>query len=206
MCDDDDEMGPVNFSLPPGDRSLVGRVMQGRDLMDAQLAYVDLTGADLYWGSLEGCVLHGAILRDCCLRGAWLVKANLREADLTHANLSLDNLGGTTRLEDADLTGADLRRANIGGALFTRAILVGADLRGAWARSIFPRERPTRFDGADLTDARLGGVDWTGCVYNDETRFPRAFNPRNARMIHVKDIDELKRKPKKRTGKPGQRS
>jgi uncharacterized protein YjbI with pentapeptide repeats len=83
--------------------------MQGRDLMDAQLAYVDLTGADLYWGSLQGCVLQGAILRDCCLRGAWLVKANLREADLTHANLSLDNLGGTTHLEDADLTGGDPR-------------------------------------------------------------------------------------------------
>jgi uncharacterized protein YjbI with pentapeptide repeats len=206
MCEDDDTVDPINFSLPAGDRSLAGAAMQGRSLIDAQLAYVDLTGADLYWGSLQGCVLQGAILRDCCLRGASMVKANLREADLTHANLSLDNLGGTTDLKEADLTGADLRRANIGGALFIRTILVGADLRGAWARSIFPRERPTRFDSADLTDARLGGVDLTGCIYNDETRFPRAFNPRNAGMVHFKDIGVLKRKTKNRAGKPGQRS
>jgi hypothetical protein len=52
----------------------------------------------------------------------------------------------------------------------------------------------------------LGGVDLTGCIYSDETRFPHAFNPRHARMVHVKDIEELKRKTKKRTGKPGQRS
>lgn len=204
MCDDDEEMGPTNFSLPPGDRSLAGRVMQGRDLMDAQLAGVDLAGADLYWGSLQGCVLQGAILRDCCLRGAWLNDANLREADLTHADLSLDNLGGKTNLERADLTGADLRRANIGGAHFTKAVLIGADLRGAWARSILPAERPTRFDGADLTDAKLGGVDWTGCIYNDETRFPRAFDPRHAGMVHVRDMEGPKRK-KKRACKPGPR-
>jgi uncharacterized protein YjbI with pentapeptide repeats len=135
-----------------------------------------------------------------------MVKANLRKADLTHANLSLDNLGGTTDLQDADLTGADLRRANIGGALFIRAILVGADLRGAWARSIIPKECPTRFDGADLTDARFCGVDLTGCIYNDETRFPRAFNPRSAGMIPFKDIEMLKRKTKNRIGKPGQRN
>jgi uncharacterized protein YjbI with pentapeptide repeats len=204
MCKDNDEIGPGNFSLPPGDRSLAGLVMQGRDLMDAQLADVDLTGADLYWGSLQGSVLQGAILRDCCLRGAWLNNANLREADLTHADLSLDNLGGTTHLESADLTGADLRRAKIGGALFTKAMLIGADLRGVLAKSILPAERPTRFDGADLTDAKLGGVDWTGCIYNDETRFPRGFNPGHAGMVHVSDMEGPKRK-KKRAGKQGRR-
>lgn len=203
MCDDSDETGPRNFSLPPGDRSLAGLVMQGRDLMDAHLAGVDLTGADLYWGSLQGCVLQGAILRDCCLRGAWLNGANLREADLTHADLSLDNLGGTTNLERADLTGADLRRARIGGALFTKAMLVGADLRGVLAKSILPTERPTRFDGADLTDARLGGVDWTGCIYNDETRFPRGFVPQAVGMVHIRDIGELNGKKKRGKRKRG---
>jgi uncharacterized protein YjbI with pentapeptide repeats len=54
----------------------------------------------------------------------------------------------------------------------------------------------SRFDGADLTDARFGGVDLTGCIYSDETRFPRAFNPRHARMVHVRDIEELKSKTK----------
>lgn len=202
MCDDEGGI-PANFSLPAGDRSLVGAVMQGRDLMDAQLAHVDLTGADLYWGSLQGAVLEGAILRECCLRGAWLNNANLRGADLTHADLSLDNLGGTTNLERADLTGADLRRARIGGALFTKAILVGADLRGVLAKSILLTERPTRFDGADLTEAKLGGVDWIGCVYNDETRFPRGFNPRHAGMVHVRDMERPKKKSRKRAGKPG---
>ena len=201
---EDNESDPTVFSLPAGDRSLVGLVMQGRDLMDAQLAGVDLTGAYLYWGSLQGAVLQGAILRDCCFRGAWLVGANLREADPTHADLSLDNLGGTTNLERADFTGADLRRANIGGALFIKTILVGADLRGVLAKSILPAERPTRFDGADLTEARLGGVDWTGCIYNDDTRFPRAFEARHAGMVHVMERGGSKGK-KKRTGKPGRR-
>jgi uncharacterized protein YjbI with pentapeptide repeats len=138
-----------------------------------------------------------------CLLPLWERIRQVPLSELRHR--SLDNLGGTTDLNGADLTRADLRRANIGGALFIHTILVGADLRGAWARSIFPRDRPTRFDGADLTDARLGGVDLSGCIYDDERRFPRAFNPRNARMIHFRDIGLLKGKVKNRTIKPGQR-
>jgi hypothetical protein len=37
-----DEDAPAFFSLPPGDRSLAGAVMEGRDFMLAQLA-LDLT-------------------------------------------------------------------------------------------------------------------------------------------------------------------
>ena len=107
---DDDEADSDVFSLPPGDRSLAGAVMEGCDLMFARLAYVDLSGADLYWGSLQSCVLEGAILRDCILRGAAMKEANLRGVDLRGADLSLDNLGGATRLERADLTGRSARR------------------------------------------------------------------------------------------------
>ncbi len=193
---DEDESTFGTFSLPPGDRSLAGLVMQGRDLMFARLAGVDLTGADLYWASLQSCVLEGAILKCCCLRGAALEEANLRGADMRGADLSLDNLGGSTRLDRADLSGADLRDAKIGGAHFVRAILVKADLRSAWARSIFP-DRPTRFDGADLTDARLGGADLSGCVFDDKTRFPHAFDPRKAGMVHADDQTGRKKKRKR---------
>jgi len=38
-----------NFHLAPGDRTFAGCVMQGVDLMYAQIAHADLSGADLYW-------------------------------------------------------------------------------------------------------------------------------------------------------------
>jgi hypothetical protein len=58
-CEDTDD-GTIR--LQPGDRSLAGAMLEGRDFKFAELARVDLTGADLYWASLQNAVLEGAIL------------------------------------------------------------------------------------------------------------------------------------------------
>ena len=57
-----------------------------------------------------------------------------------------------------------------------------ADLRGVTAART-PPDRPTRFDGADLTDARLEGADLAGASYDADTRFPRGFQPDQAGMV-----------------------
>lgn len=41
-----DEDGTLR--LPPGDRSLAGAVLEGRDFMFAELMHVDMQGADFY--------------------------------------------------------------------------------------------------------------------------------------------------------------
>jgi uncharacterized protein YjbI with pentapeptide repeats len=143
--------------LPAGDRSLARTMQQGRDLMLAELADVDLTEADFYWAMFHHAILERAVLSRCDLRGAVFQEANLRHADLSGANCGLDNLGGSTDFIKADLSGANLRNADLGGANFTGALLVGADLSGARAVSPLP-DRPARFQGADLTEARLSAA------------------------------------------------
>jgi hypothetical protein len=42
---------------------------------------------------------------------------------------------------------------------------------------------PARFQGADLTEARLRGAQLTGAVYDQRTVFPRGFKPEAAGMV-----------------------
>jgi uncharacterized protein YjbI with pentapeptide repeats len=171
-----------SFHLAPRERTFAGCMMQGADLMFAQVAYADLTGADLYWASCRNANMEGTLLIDCDLRRAVFNEANLRGAALERARLCFDNLGGTTDFHHADLSGANLQNAEIHGAEFVGARLVGADLRGCRGH-VAPPERPTRFDGADLTDARLKGARLAGARYDAKTVFPRGFDPTRAGMV-----------------------
>jgi hypothetical protein len=44
-------------------------------------------------------------------------------------------------------------------------------------------DRPTRFHGANLTDARLGRAQLAGAVYDHNTVFPNGFKPEAAGMV-----------------------
>ena len=168
--------------LPPGDRSLAGTTQEGGDFIFAELAGVDLTAADFYWALFHNATLEKAVMARCDLRGAVFNEANLRHADLSGANCGLDNLGGSTDFIEADLSGADLRNANLGGANFTGARLIGADLSGVRAVSALP-DSPTRFQRANLAEARLRGAQLTGALYDHSTVFPRGFKPDDAGMV-----------------------
>lgn len=89
---------------------------------------------------------------------SWLMSpADLSDADLYGADLS-----------GADLSGADLRGANLHWA-----DLFGANLRGADLRH------------ADIDSSSLPEADLRRASYDQDTKFPRGFDPDKAGMIHT---------------------
>lgn len=93
-----------------GERVFSGINLEGADLAEADLRYVDLSGANLRGSDLRGVILQGA---------------SLSRADLTGVHL------GGANLSDADLGGAILQGANLRGSGFEGAILQGANFEGA---------------------------------------------------------------------------
>ena len=136
-------------------------------------------GADLSGLAFERCNFFGSSLRRARIRNAKaciFAECRMAEADLEGAELA-GSIFPEATLESARMAGAEL-----GGALFPKAKLRGADLRGARApRSVWTgadlRDAALRglkapwgvfrnarmagadVDGADLTDADLGGVE-----------------------------------------------
>jgi hypothetical protein len=86
-----------------------------------------------------------------------LEQTDLRRALLIGANLQHVHLRGAS-LQRAELTNADLRSA----------VLVQADMRGAVLL------------GADLRGSILDGATLTGASYNQDTKWPAAFDPADA--------------------------
>jgi hypothetical protein len=75
-----------------------------------------------------------------------------------------------------DLTKADLRGADLRGVRLLHPILhyvsfVGADLTGADLRN-------AALEGADFTQAKLSNICLTGAFYDEDTRWPEGFDPR----------------------------
>ena len=98
-------------------------------------------------------------LRGANLAGADLSGANLSDANLSEANLSDANLSG------ANLIGVDLLEVNLTGANLSGANLSVVDLSGA------------NLTGADLSGANLTGADLMDTLYNDQTVWPKGFDP-----------------------------
>jgi hypothetical protein len=80
------------------------------------------------------------------------------------------NLSGAD-LRGADLRGADLREADLGGADLSEADLFGAYLSEA------------NLTGADLGGADLFKADLQGTRYNQDTRWPKGFDPAAAGAV-----------------------
>jgi len=117
--------------------------------------------------NLEGVLLQGADLTRADLGGAWLMKAQLQRAVLTGAALA------GSRLDSANLEGAGLSGADLHGAVLTYANLKNANLRDAkLGRASL---HGANLSGADLKDADLGGA-----AYDEDTTWPRDFDPGKA--------------------------
>lgn len=113
---------------------------------------------------MYGINLSRAELRLIDLRGATLSYANLEKADLFYADLSEANLS-FANLANADLDRADLERAFLYWAKLDDAILTDTDLRKA------------DLSGASLLRADLTGADLKGATYDEDTAWPRGFDP-----------------------------
>ena len=120
--------------------------LEGGDLDQAVLSYLDLEGTDLQGADFVYALMKGARLTEAKLTEANLAYADLRFANLTRANLT-----------DADLTNTDLTLANLTDADLTRADLARADLD------------ETNLTRANLTDANLTDVTWHNTTCPDGT-------------------------------------
>jgi Pentapeptide repeats (8 copies) len=113
----------VDFSgaVLPG-AYLIGAKLKFARLMEADLSSARLDGADLYIADFSEANLAGADLRATKLTAAIFTGADLTGAIFTDADLT------GADLTDADLTGADLPGADLEGVIFTRTILIDAEL------------------------------------------------------------------------------
>jgi hypothetical protein len=93
------------------------------------------------------------------ISGGNLFGVNLERANLERANLPGANLSG------ANLSGANLLAANLSGANLSGASVDGADLY--WAH----------LSGADLRESDLTGTDLTEARANQDTIWPKGFDP-----------------------------
>lgn len=180
-----------------GGAFFVRACLERANLVKAELDCANFECADLKEANLERAHLIRANFRRANLSGAILegtnpiesnfVGAILSEATLSHANVVGANFVG------AILTGANLSGANLGGVHFVTANLDGADLSGA------------HLDGADFREANVSGADLSGAIlegdiyggatlerakYNDQTKFPKGFDPEAHGMVKVGEEED----------------
>ena len=130
---------------------------------DRSKTYCD---ADLRNAVFEGWALQGAHFDDSNLEGA-----SFRGADLYWGNFFLANLTEAD-FEGAQLRGADLKKTNLTKANLKNANLSRDNVGGS-----------TQLQGANLTEATVGGTNFEGAEYDHETVFPEGFDPKKHKMI-----------------------
>jgi uncharacterized protein YjbI with pentapeptide repeats len=128
----------------------------GADCTDAQLQSAKLIGTNFRGAILNGAQMQDAMMWFVDLDSAHLLKANLRHADLgkgslRHANMEQSDLRRAI-FKSANLTEANLLGAKVAQANFTNANLQGAILTGLIMDGV-------NFTGANLTGADLSRAD-----------------------------------------------
>lgn len=136
------------------------------------LRFVNFTGANLEYAELIGAKLVNANLRKANLQGAKLVRASLKNAQLDEAILN-----------KADLTQSNLVRASCKRASLYETILYGAKLSNSNLCESDLRKTV-------LLETSLDSVTLRGAYYDEDTKFPALFNPKNKRMISRIKQDE----------------
>lgn len=139
--------------------------------------------AFLRFADLPGEILTARILDEIDFTGANLRRANLRQASAADAAFFAADLSG------ADLTlirapRADFRGAVLSGARLNSAVLDGADMRRAVLATAHDGFQLIRangagasLNGADLSEAEAGKVDFSNCSLKGATRAPTCGVP-----------------------------
>ena len=163
--EDEKANGPVEAAKLRTNKNGSDEPVEGFDLRDWKKADIQgLRGADgtldLVGAILCGVPLEDAQLQGACLHSAQLQGANLRSAQLQGANLRHAQLQGAD-LITAQLQGASLCKAQLQGALLYEAQLQGADLSKAdlsvlskdfrLPTETTKKDKPTRLGKADLS-------------------------------------------------------
>ena len=175
--------------------------LNGADLSDAILSFVDLRDADL-----RGANLSNSDLRDAVLRRTNLSDVNLRNADLSYVNLKGANLNnadlggadlrgadlGYARLNCTDLSYANLRNSNLRDTGLKNANLRNADLSGTDLSYAYLRNADlsgANLSDVNLSDADLGGANLNKVLYNHRTSFFAPVCPGEGSFIGYKRAD-----------------
>jgi uncharacterized protein YjbI with pentapeptide repeats len=119
------------------------------------------SGADLQGAVLDGAQLRGADFSGADLYWATFCDANLEDSSFRNACLRGAILQGA-RLRGSDLEGADLGLDKAGGS--------------------------TDLQGADLRDCNLFRTNLEGAQYDERTRFPDHFFPKQAGLIFTSSV------------------
>jgi hypothetical protein len=137
--------------------------LNGADLTRCELDGVRLDGVSLNQADLSAASLVGAVFGMVSstrgLKGARFVRANLSEASLDFCPCQ------NADFTEATLRSSSFRSSNCQHARFIGADLTAADLTGADLR------------GADLTGTDLRKAVTASCLFDDETKWPKAFRP-----------------------------
>jgi uncharacterized protein YjbI with pentapeptide repeats len=150
---------------------LRGSSFVGADLPSADLTGTVLEGADLRGAQLADAVLDDARCDDAHFDEARLVRVRGHGASLARATLVRVVASGSNwdraTFDGADATGCDfadaaLLRTSLAGAIFKDADLRGAKLANATGDDV--DFTSSRFDGADLRQARLDGAKLDGAA------------------------------------------
>jgi tetratricopeptide (TPR) repeat protein len=151
------------------------KVAAGQDLSNQDLSGRDFTGADITRTIFTGAQLRKTNLARTTAIGARFEKADMQQAYLRGANLEAAILTGArlngAYLQRANLSLSDLTGARLNGANLTEARLDGANLSNVDLRA------------ANLRDCRLDGAVLTGARFDQLTRWPEGFSPRNTGAI-----------------------
>jgi len=176
--------------------NLIGANLQSADLTDVNLESVNLIAANLESASLGNANLQSADMRSANLGSAFLGNANLQSANLSFANLESSNLSLANlqsayficaNLESAFLDGANLESSNLNYANLYGANLSCANLCGVDLRLRLLRNDSFKFGRRDgdctIWEKSKKEMLLYGAIYNDKTKFPNDFNPKDYGMI-----------------------
>lgn len=130
--------------------SLVDANFRYANLSDAVLEDVDVSGATFARADLTGASFGPIVLSDGEFFDAILERVDFCDAQLPRADMSRARLTGA-QLGNTDLTGADLYTTTLDGALFSRAILIDANLCDAHGEGVL-------MEGAVLTRAKVSAA------------------------------------------------
>jgi uncharacterized protein YjbI with pentapeptide repeats len=165
----------VNFS---------GSNLRGASLISSLLEEADLRNADMREARIQNTSFTDAKITGVQWTGAIFDRNTKWPQGFNHLaagmigpwiNMSGQNLISRD-LSGLDLMGVNFSGSNLRGANLASSLLEEADLRNADMRE-------ARIQNTSFTDAKITGVQWTGAIFDRNTKWPQGFNHLAAGMI-----------------------
>jgi uncharacterized protein YjbI with pentapeptide repeats len=167
----------MTLTLLPLDTATLNKVYQSATFQEADLKMAILDGAYLSGVDLNGADLSMASLNDVNLSEASLTSADLSNTSLHRANLYSAMLDQGAGWGPARLDGAMLLGANLSGAYMVGTDLGGANLSGAF------------IIGTDLSGANLGGAFFGAMDYTDVPLGEANLREANLEFADLREAD-----------------